>query len=428
MKVTITKEIIEAGEYKNNLDITEVILESAVRVISEEAFYGCTNLTIINFPEHLEVIGDRAFKGCKTLTITQKYSTSSYTSNIEYIGNEAFYGVSLQGILTGGYNLIHIGEGAFKEASNTHGMYFNYLKSIGRYAFYEFNKSLNYLGGDINIISSNLIDIQDYAFYNSKIYLDFSNIGELTIGNYAFAYCDIGTIFRCSNVVSIGEYAFYKSPDLEYVNLGTKIKELGEYAFSECYKLKKVYIPSSILVLNVGVFRDSSHWQGDYDGETPTFIFGTHVEPPVLEWASLPYQTYDKCIIIIPSEIKSECLSKWDELWYELYGCSVLDDYNIYSLEECELFRFNIGDKTFLAENNMTWGDWILSEYCNYRIQGNTPIVYEGSREFGLFEITEYSNIRYPSKDSVILVRDYKNNNTPVRSTDIISPNLIYFI
>ena len=46
-------------------------LAEGTEQISEEQFYGCKNLTAINFPKSLKYIGKNAFKGCTKLILPE---------------------------------------------------------------------------------------------------------------------------------------------------------------------------------------------------------------------------------------------------------------------------------------------------------------------------------------------------------------------
>ncbi len=58
---------IKAGAFKDNKDITSVIIPSSVADIGSESFQGCTNLTTVALEEGLIGIGASAFSGCTSL-------------------------------------------------------------------------------------------------------------------------------------------------------------------------------------------------------------------------------------------------------------------------------------------------------------------------------------------------------------------------
>jgi len=61
-----------------------VKLPKNLKIIGNEAFDNCTNLTHIELPENVEVIGDSAFKNCDILKNVQ------LSPNLKIIGNQAF--------------------------------------------------------------------------------------------------------------------------------------------------------------------------------------------------------------------------------------------------------------------------------------------------------------------------------------------------
>lgn len=109
--VTYKVIAIEAGAFKNNKNITKVIigkhvavigknafsgctklktvkLGAAVTTIADKAFYKCSSLTSITIPAKVTGIGKSAFEGCKKLkTITVK------TTKLKSVGKKALKGI-----------------------------------------------------------------------------------------------------------------------------------------------------------------------------------------------------------------------------------------------------------------------------------------------------------------------------------------------
>lgn len=99
-----------------------------------------------------------------------------------------------------------------------------------------------------------------------------------SIGAYAFSRTNLDKII-IPNVVSIGDYAFYGTYNLQQLIVSEKLKSIGRSAFENCYSLSEVilkeglneigdhafaycdidelYIPTSLKKLGGGVFYDS---------------------------------------------------------------------------------------------------------------------------------------------------------------------------
>ena len=104
-----------------------------VTTIGDSAFYGCTNLTSISFPNSVTSIDSSAFYNCKgTLTVNcnlpdflayyapfkkSAFSEVKFGSNVTSIGNYAFYSSSIKKVTISSY-ITSIGQYAFSDCSS----------------------------------------------------------------------------------------------------------------------------------------------------------------------------------------------------------------------------------------------------------------------------------------------------------------------
>ncbi len=93
-------------------------------------------------------------------------------------------------------------------------------------------------------IGSNLVGIGDYAFYGCT---NISNInlgnGLNTLGNYAFANCrNLATVGMdyYTNLTTLGAYAFSNCDMLKEFALPTNVTTIGDFCFQNCSNLKKI--------------------------------------------------------------------------------------------------------------------------------------------------------------------------------------------
>lgn len=77
----------------------------------------------------------------------------------------------------------------------------------------------------------------------------------VSIGQYAFAECELTSVSIPSSVTSIGEYAFYNCRELASVTIPNSVTSIGKYAFSGCKSLTSVTIPNSVTSIGVGAFQ-----------------------------------------------------------------------------------------------------------------------------------------------------------------------------
>lgn len=104
-----------------------------------------------------------------------------------------------------------------------------------------------------------------YCYEGEKVPYDAKEIiisDKLTsIPAYAFAeYTYLKHIVIPDNITSIGKWAFYKCENLESVTIGNGVtSSLDRTIFSNCFKLKRVIIGSSVADIQSGIFSHSSH-------------------------------------------------------------------------------------------------------------------------------------------------------------------------
>ena len=187
---------IETQAFDGCTNLTTVMFEegSQLETIGNAAFYNCTNLTDIEISNSVISIGNQAFSQCSNLTSIE------IPDSVTSIGNNAFYGCSnLKNIIfEDGSQLETIGEGAFK-----------------------------------NCTSLESIEIPDSV---------------ISIGNYAFYGCTNlkNVIFENENQLkTIGTSVFQNCTSLEGIEIPDSVTSIGNSAFSGCSSLIRLTIPVS---------------------------------------------------------------------------------------------------------------------------------------------------------------------------------------
>lgn len=258
---------IGKNAFENRENLKSVKLGKNIRYIEAESFAG-SGITGIYLSENIEYIGDNAFQLCEDLkrvvwNCTTPISEQCFCgcsslhhfdfSNVIGIKSFAFMESGLKEVQLND-NIEYIEEGAFCNCTLLNNVAWNCNLCIPNSCFDDCRSLANF---DF----SKVLDIGGSAFSGTKLTEIKLNDNIEHIGAYAFANCQKikNIIWRCSdeipegcfcnnaslenfdfsNITNIGRLAFYGT-GLREVQLNENIKCIGEEAFSDCRKLKKV--------------------------------------------------------------------------------------------------------------------------------------------------------------------------------------------
>ncbi len=202
-EINITTKIISSRAFWNCTALTTIIFPqgSTLQIISNNAFYSCVKLDGVKIPNNVTSIGDYAFYKCDRLT------SVSIPSSVTSIGDDAFYEC---------YRLEEV-----------------HISDIAAWC------NINFGGYDSNPL-----------FYANNLYLNGSLITALEIpdGVTKISYgaflrlSSITSVSIPSSVTSIGSSAFYKCDGLTSVSIPSSVTSIGNYAFYNCDGLEEVHI------------------------------------------------------------------------------------------------------------------------------------------------------------------------------------------
>ncbi len=229
--ITYTVTSIADYGFGSNENITEVTIPNTVTSIGEWAFSYCYNLTTITLPSTLTSIGNSAFYYCSSL------ASFSVPASVTTIGSAVF-------------NFCSIPTFTF-EASNTaitcnsgipctdHLYLYRDITQVFEGSLTNSIKSLT-IGANVTTIYNSMFDS------NSKLSsIDFSAATGLTsIGNSAFN--------GCGNSDALEEEPAYYLTTVDLSN--TKVTSIGESAFSYCYHLTTITLPSTLTSIGNSAF------------------------------------------------------------------------------------------------------------------------------------------------------------------------------
>lgn len=132
--------------------------------------------------------------------------------------------------------------------------YFRQIDNIPDYCFRGM-KSLESISFPLNI---ECINIGAFIHCKSLKNINLSSLSKLTyIGTVAFADTDLETVQIPEGVKEIGDYAFSDCSNLKHVILPSTIEKIGDGAFSDCPKLETVLNIQMVKHLGEDVFGGS---------------------------------------------------------------------------------------------------------------------------------------------------------------------------
>ena len=217
-----------------------------VSVVGDYAFYSCSNLISVSFPNCTSV-GKSTFAYCSTLQ-------SISLPNCLYLDSHALSACSA---LTNVSLPLCI-------SINTEAMFrCDALTSVDLPKCEYLNTQVfGFCSSLTNVNLQDCISIGDYTFrYCSALpYIDLPNC--TSIGNYAFENCGVLSVIKIPKVLSLSRYVFSNCSSLRqlYINGGSQIVNLNAYAsyiFSGL-SLAVIYVPSSLY--SSYVYSTYSYW------------------------------------------------------------------------------------------------------------------------------------------------------------------------
>ncbi len=305
---------IENSAFKDNTDITSVILPETLIAIGDYAFSSCTGLTEVVIPDSVTDIGANAFSECTGLidlvisNSAVNIGASAFSAcsglteivipdSVVDIGFRAFDCCLNVSSITLSQNLKHIGDGAFRGCSLVTSIAIPAsVERIGAGIFEGCDALTDFYITDlaswcqINVEDPFDSNIYDNAILPRKLYLNgelLVNVeipdGTNSIGAYAFYKCyDIVSVTVPSSVQTIGRYAFAECENLADISIANGVTSIGYYAFENCCLLTEITIPKSVTSIGdhilygcIGLERISVPFLG-YSADANSSGYGTN--------------------------------------------------------------------------------------------------------------------------------------------------------
>ncbi len=280
------KNIIYIGEeaFKDNEDITSIVIPKTVQYIQERAFWNCTNLESVYFiskdkleiaDSDLSIIYRNAFKGCTSLT-TVDFSNVKVASLDKYVFQDC---TSLSNVI----KMEAIGkmdDRAFANCTSLTSANLTGLHTSGSEVFAGCTGLSNVTTSKYTVIGNGMFTgctgLTEVTLNCSKIsdraFSSCGNLNKVTFGD--------NTISPTTEFV-IGNEAFSSCIKLSEVNFnGFNIVSIGDSAFYNCQSLTELTLPVNDVKLGVGVFKGSPvelklPTDGAYESKNGAIYVGT---------------------------------------------------------------------------------------------------------------------------------------------------------
>ena len=217
--ITLPDDVQKVGVsvFKDNKDITSVVIPEGCFAIEDGAFEGCSNLRTISLPSTLDSIGLLAFHDCTSLEYI------ILPRGLTTLGRGAFSGCTSLGAITIPANVTEIGFDCFCKCARL--------------------SRLEVEQGNRNYVAENDI------LYTSD---------RKTLIQYPIGKQD--TSFSVPHGVEIiADRSFEKARYLREITFSDTVKEICPYAFSGCIGLTCVNFPANIEKIREFSFRNCSN-------------------------------------------------------------------------------------------------------------------------------------------------------------------------
>ena len=273
---------IKSSAFYGCTGLTSITFPEGITKIGSSAFLGCTGLTSITIPNSVTSIGGNAFFSCDALETINISEMNSWLSIWEYdtpLSDKTkllINGVEPEGDIVIPEGVKHIASNLLRGCK-----YITSVKipvsvtSIGRYVF-EGCESL----GNITVAEENEIyDSRNNC--NAVIKTDDGTLvvgckntiipdGVKSIGEEAFFRCTgLVSVVIPSSVTTIERSAFYGCSGLTSLAISEGVATIGESAFAGCSGLTSLVIPSSVTNIGQSAF---SGWQSLTELTIPTTV------------------------------------------------------------------------------------------------------------------------------------------------------------
>ena len=234
--------------YPSHKKAAAYAIPEGTKIIGEDAFSHCENLTSITIPDSVREIRDSAFAFCTALTSICIPNSVTSISDSMFFDCVALTSVTLPDSVTS------IGFQVFSYCSNLTSLKIpDSVTNIDANPFYGCDQLVLSLSPDhptLKVVDGVLFSKPDnrLIYYpNTKRKSYVVPEGTQTIGSHAFAKCDALTrVTLPDSVTSIECDAFWNCPALTSINIPEGVTAIEDYTFGYCISLTNISLPQSL--------------------------------------------------------------------------------------------------------------------------------------------------------------------------------------
>ena len=234
------------------LEIKEIVINTGVTTIGDNAFSNCRNLTSIIIPDGVTSIGESAFNYCIGLV------SVTLPQGLTSIGRSAFFYCKSLGGITFPNSITSIGPSAFMSSGLGTATLPNSITKI------ESSTFCNTLLAKITIPNS-VTSIGSNAFEHCT-HLDSITIPNsvTSIGTSAFSESGLYSINIPNSITRIESSTFHKTK-FTSITIPDSVTSIGSSAFLECSRLKSVIIGQNVTNIERRAFKECTQLTDIYN-------------------------------------------------------------------------------------------------------------------------------------------------------------------
>lgn len=228
---------ISGDSYKNNDDVTKLVVPENITRLGERVFIGCSNLEQIKLHDKIQVIGESAFE--RTAYYDDK---DNWEDGVLYIG-DALIKADSQKIgetysIRKGTRII--ADGAFKDCQKLGSITVpDTVEYVGTDAF----AGTDYFETQENW-SDNMLVLDHLLLAIDKEYAGIVAVpdGIMTIADGTFAHSKLTELTTPDSLRYIGYNAFWDCQNLTTVHIAKSVTTIGRGPFRMCTDLSEIFV------------------------------------------------------------------------------------------------------------------------------------------------------------------------------------------